>query len=93
LRNFAFVAGAICVRWNASSAVRAVYMAEHRNNCAPRSAAAADAVRVFTARFGEMPYKTISVVDAPLVAGLGARSSPGSVLSQALSTLISTRPR
>jgi len=80
LRNFAFVAGRnlrSMERAVGKVQVRAVYMAEHETVARRALAAAADAVRVFTARFGEMPYKTISVVDAPLVAGLGCAEFAG----------------
>jgi hypothetical protein len=40
-------------------------------------AAAAEAVRVFTARFGELPYKTLNLVDVPLVASLGSAEFTG----------------
>lgn len=80
LRNFAFVAGRnlrSMERAVGKVQVRAVYMAEHETIARRALAAAADAVRVFTVRFGEMPYKTISVVDAPLVAGLGCAEFAG----------------
>jgi hypothetical protein len=40
-------------------------------------AAAADAVRVFNMRFGQLPFKLVSVVEAPLVAGLGSTEFSG----------------
>jgi len=80
LRNFAFIAGRnlrSVERTVGEIQVRAVYMAEHERVARRALAAAADAVRIFNARFGQMPYKTISVVDAPLVAGLGSAEFAG----------------
>lgn len=80
LRNFAFVAGRnlrSTERVVGKVRVRAVYMTEHETVARRALSAAADAVRIFTARFGEMPYRTISVVDAPLVAGLGSAEFAG----------------
>ncbi|MGI8654671.1 MAG: M1 family aminopeptidase [Pyrinomonadaceae bacterium] len=80
LRNFAFVAGRnlrSTERVVGKVRVRAVYMTEHETVARRALSAAADAVRIFNARFGEMPYRTISVVDAPLVAGLGSAEFAG----------------
>jgi hypothetical protein len=38
---------------------------------------AAEAVRVYVARFGAMPYRNLTVVDAPLVAGIGSAEFAG----------------
>jgi len=52
--------------------VRSIYLAEHERVGKRALTVAANAVRVFTATFGELPFKTISVTEAPLVAGLGS---------------------
>lgn len=52
--------------------VRSIYLAEHERVGKRALTVAANAVRVFTATFGELPFKTISVAEAPLVAGLGS---------------------
>ncbi|HKR11191.1 MAG TPA: M1 family aminopeptidase [Pyrinomonadaceae bacterium] len=52
--------------------VRSIYFAEHERVGRRALAVAANAVRVFTSTFGELPFKTISVAEAPLVAGLGS---------------------
>ncbi|HEY0404918.1 MAG TPA: M1 family aminopeptidase [Pyrinomonadaceae bacterium] len=80
LRDFAIVAGR-----NLRSAqqavgdvkVQSVYMAEHEAVGRRVLAAAAGAVRVYIARFGKLPLKTVSIVDAPLVAGLGSAEFTG----------------
>lgn len=80
LRNFAIVAGRNLRSEERSVGdvnVRSIYMAEHENVGRRVLAQAADAVRVYVARFGPLPYKTISVVDVPLVAGLGSAEFAG----------------
>jgi len=52
--------------------VRSIYLAEHERVGKRALTVAANAVRVFTATFGELPFKTVSVAEAPLVAGLGS---------------------
>lgn len=52
--------------------VRSIYLAEHERVGKRALTVAANAVRVFTSSFGELPFKTISVAEAPLVAGLGS---------------------
>jgi hypothetical protein len=38
---------------------------------------AADAVRIFTSKFGPLPFKTITIAEAPLVAGVGSNQFTG----------------
>jgi hypothetical protein len=52
--------------------VRSIFLAEHERIGRRALTVAANAVRVFTATFGPLPFKTISVAEAPLVAGLGS---------------------
>ncbi len=52
--------------------VRSIYLADHERIGKRALTVAANAVRVFTQTFGELPYKTISVAEAPLVAGIGS---------------------
>jgi hypothetical protein len=52
--------------------VRSIYFAEHERVGKRALQVAANAVRVFTSTFGQLPFKTISVAEAPLVAGLGS---------------------
>ena len=80
LRDFAIVAGR-SLR-SAQTAVgdvkvQSVYMMEHETVGRRVLTAAAQAVRVYVARFGRLPFKTVSIVDAPLIAGLGSAEFTG----------------
>ncbi|MGA9997730.1 MAG: M1 family aminopeptidase, partial [Pyrinomonadaceae bacterium] len=80
LRDFAIVAGKnlrVVERMVGDVNVRSIYLAEHEAIGKRVLAAAADAVRVYSARFGPLPNKTVSIVDAPLVAGLGSTEFAG----------------
>ncbi|HKC62953.1 MAG TPA: M1 family aminopeptidase [Pyrinomonadaceae bacterium] len=75
LRDFAIVAGRELrseERTVGGVTVRSVFMQGHETTGRRVLAEAADAVRVFSARFGALPFKLLSIVDAPLVAGLGS---------------------
>ena len=52
--------------------VRSIYLSEHERVGKRALVVAANALRVFTSLFGPLPFKTISVAEAPLVAGLGS---------------------
>lgn len=80
LRDFAIVAGRSLraeERTVGDVTVRSVFMAEHETTGRRVLSAASDAVRVFNSRFGVLPHKLVSVVDAPLVAGLGSAEFSG----------------
>ena len=75
LRNFAIIGGrslASAERTVAGVRVRSIWTAEHEKIGRRVLDTATEAVRVFTARFGALPYSTVSVAEAPLVAGLGS---------------------
>jgi hypothetical protein len=57
--------------------VRSIFAAEHETTGKRVLAAAADAVRIYSERFGALPHKLVSIVDAPLVAGLGSAEFSG----------------
>jgi len=57
--------------------VRSIYLSEHERVGKRALTTAAAAVRVFTSLFGALPFKTISVAEAPLVAGLGSTEFSG----------------
>ncbi len=57
--------------------VRSIYFAEHERVGKRALTVAANAVRVFTSAFGTLPFKTVSVAEAPLVAGLGSSEFSG----------------
>ena len=57
--------------------VRSIYLSEHERVGKRALTTAAAAVRVFTSLFGALPFKTVSVAEAPLVAGLGSTEFSG----------------
>jgi hypothetical protein len=57
--------------------VRSIYLAEHERIGKRALVVAANALRVFTSLFGPLPFKMISVAEAPLVAGLGSAEFSG----------------
>jgi Peptidase family M1 domain len=52
--------------------VRSIYLAEHERVGKRALVVAANALREFSSVFGPLPFKTISIAEAPLVAGLGS---------------------
>jgi hypothetical protein len=52
--------------------VRSIYFAEHERVGRRALVVAANALRTFTTLFGPLPFKQISIAEAPLVAGLGS---------------------
>ena len=73
-RNFAIVAGRNLrsqERMAAGVRVRSIFTSEREVIGRRVLAIAADAVEVYAARFGALPYKQVSIAEAPLVAGLG----------------------
>lgn len=52
--------------------VRSIYLAEHERIGKRALNVAANSLRVFTSLFGPLPFKQISIAEAPLVAGLGS---------------------
>src|SRR5215212_4995473 len=52
--------------------VRSIYLAEHERVGKRALTVATNALRVFTSLFGPLPFKTVSIAEAPLVAGLGS---------------------
>ena len=52
--------------------VRSIYLTEHERVGKRALGVAANALRTFTKLFGPLPFKTISIAEAPLVAGLGS---------------------
>jgi hypothetical protein len=75
LRGFALVAGRTLraeEREAGGVRVRSVYTPEHEKVGRRVLGVAADAARTYTARFGPLPLKTVTVTEAPLVAGFGS---------------------
>lgn len=75
LRDFAIVAGNNLrseERQVGEVTVRSIFRPDHETAARRVLNIAAEAVRVYSARFGSLPIKTASLVDAPLVATLGS---------------------
>lgn len=80
LRDFAIVAGRSLRSEQTTvgqTTVRSVFLAEHERVGKQVLSVSAAALRVFSARFGSLPYKTITIAEAPLVAGLGSTEFSG----------------
>jgi len=52
--------------------IRSIYLAEHERVGKRALTVAANSLRVFTTLFGPLPFKQISIAEAPLIAGLGS---------------------
>lgn len=80
LRDFAVVAGRTLraeqkeVR---GTTIRSVFTPEHTTVGRRVLTIAEEAVKLFTDRFGALPLKTITIAEAPLVAGLGSTEFSG----------------
>ena len=57
--------------------VRSIYFAEHERVGKRALGVAANALRTFTKLFGPLPFKQVSIAEAPLVAGLGSAEFSG----------------
>jgi hypothetical protein len=80
LRDFAIIAGrSLRVEQRAvgDAIVRSIFLPEHEGVGRRVLATAADAVKIFFEHFGPLPFKTVTVVEAPLVAGLGSTEFAG----------------
>ena len=75
IRDFALIAGPglkADQRVVGELTVRSIFFAEHERVGRRVLANAAEAARIFQERFGPLPFGLVSVVEAPLVAGLGS---------------------
>jgi hypothetical protein len=81
LRGFALLAGRALRSEEREAApglrVRTVYRAEHERVGRRVLSVAAEAARAYAARFGPLPFRTVTVAEAPLVAGLGSADFAG----------------
>jgi hypothetical protein len=57
--------------------VRSLFLPEHATVGKRVLAMAADSLRIFRSKFGPLPFKTITITEAPLVAGLGSTEFSG----------------
>jgi len=75
LRNFVIIAGDDLrseEKMVDGVTIRSIFRPDHEAAARRVLNIAAEALRVFVARFGPLPMKTVSIVDAPLVATLGS---------------------
>jgi hypothetical protein len=80
LRDFALVAGRDLRVEEAvvgNTTLRSIFFPYHETAGKRVLTAALNALRVFTSRFGPPPFKTISIAEVPLVAGLGSTEFAG----------------
>lgn len=80
LRDFAILAGRGLREEQTTvgqTTLRSVFLAEHERVGKQVLTVGASALRVFSSRFGPLPYKTINIAEAPLVAGLGSTEFSG----------------
>ncbi|HKP47683.1 MAG TPA: M1 family aminopeptidase, partial [Pyrinomonadaceae bacterium] len=80
LRDFVILAGRnlrMEQRDEGELRVRSIFFAEHERVGRRVLQNAADAVRIFRSKFGPLPFKTITVAEAPLIAGLGSTEFSG----------------
>jgi hypothetical protein len=80
LRDFAIIAGR-SLRFEQAqigeTTVRSIFIPEHERIGKRVLTKAEDSLRVFNSKFGPLPFKTISITEAPLVAGLGSNEFAG----------------
>ena len=80
LRDFAIVAGR-SLRSEQTQVgeitLRSIYLPEHERVGKRVLVMAEDALKIFLAKFGPLPFKTINMAEAPLVAGLGSTEFSG----------------
>ena len=80
LRDFAIIAGRNLRSEQSQigdTIVRSIFIPEHERIGKRVLAMAEDSLRVLTAKFGPLPFKTITIAEAPLVAGLGSKEFTG----------------
>jgi len=80
LRDFAIVAGRTLRSEQVTvgdTTIRSIFVPEHERIGKRALAIAESSWRLFTAKFGPLPFKTISITEAPLVAGFGSSEFSG----------------
>jgi len=80
LRDFAILAGPTLrseQRQVGDITLRSIFLPEHERVGKQVLSNAAEALRIFQSRFGRLPLQTVSVAEAPLVAGLGSTEFAG----------------
>jgi hypothetical protein len=80
LRDFAIIAGRGLHAEQTvvgDTTLRSVFLSEHEVVGKRVLAAGANALRIFNQRFGQLPFRKITIAEAPLVAGLGSTEFAG----------------
>lgn len=80
LRDFAILAGRTLrseQKEIGDVTLRSIYLPEHERIGKRVLVNAGEALRIFESKFGQLPIKTISIAEAPLVAGLGSTEFAG----------------
>lgn len=80
LRDFALIAGRTLRAEETTvgeTRLRSIFVPEHERIGKRVLTMAQDSLRIFTAKFGPLPFKTLNIAEAPLVAGLGSNEFAG----------------
>ncbi|MGH9932972.1 MAG: hypothetical protein ACREA9_27615 [Pyrinomonadaceae bacterium] len=80
LRDFAIIAGRNLKSEQirvGETTLRSIFIPEHERIGKRVLAMAEDSLRIFTSKFGPLPFRNINVAEAPLVAGLGSNEFAG----------------
>ena len=95
LREFAIIAGRNLRSEQTrigETTIRSIFVPEHATVGRRVLTMAADSFRIFSSRFGPLPFQTINIAEAPLVAGLGSTEFSGiDVIASAFYILIPPR--
>jgi hypothetical protein len=80
LRDFAIIAGRNLRSEQTvvgKTTLRSIFMPEHERIGKRVLRMAEDSLRIFSSKFGPLPFKTLNIAEAPLVAGLGSNEFAG----------------
>lgn len=80
LRDFAIIAGRNLRSEQTvvgKTSLRSIFIPEHERIGKRVLAIAEDSLRIFSSKFGPLPFKTLNIAEAPLVAGLGSNEFAG----------------
>lgn len=80
LRDFAIIAGRNLRSEQTQvgeTTLRSIFIPEHATIGKRVLAMAENSLRIFTSRFGPLPFKTLNIAEAPLIAGLGSNEFSG----------------
>lgn len=80
LRDFAIIAGRNLRSEETQvgeTTLRSIFVPEHERIGKRVLGMAQESLRIFSSRFGPLPFKTINIAEAPLVAGLGSNEFAG----------------